>query len=36
MVRFIKIKLQKNKQPITISQMEDFKKCFPNADFHGL
>ena len=32
----IKIKLQENSQPLYISQMEDFKKYFPDIDFHSL
>ena len=32
----VKIKLQKNSRPSFISHMEDFKKYFPDVDFHSL
>ena len=32
----IKIKLQENSRPLYISQIEDFKKYFPDVDFHSL
>ena len=32
----IKIKLQENSRPLYISYKEDFKKYFPDVDFHCL
>ena len=34
--RSIKIKLQEHSRPLYISHMEDFKKYFPDVDFHSL
>ena len=34
--RSIEIKLQENSRPLYISHMEDFKKYFPDVDFHSL